>query len=177
LVSLEILKWGGSRSLDLAPVGDMVGLETLRLAKPARNVDALTRLSGLRTLWLHGVPAEPSLDYVAGIRGLRQLQLMSGTRTHLDDLRHPAVERLHVQDVRGLERLAVTAFPSVEYRSVHFQARLTDLECSRANAQLARIEVLRCVRLARFRGLRDLPALTHLAVVECPVTAEQLRAG
>lgn len=42
LVGLEISQWGGSRPLDLAPVGDMVGLETLRLTKPARNVDALT---------------------------------------------------------------------------------------------------------------------------------------
>lgn len=177
LVSLEISQWGGSRPLDLAPIGDMAALEMLRLAKPVRNVEALTRLPELKTLWLHGVQVDPLLDYVAAIPGLRQLMVMSGTRTDLEGMQHPSVEKLHVQDVRGLVRLDVTGFPNLADLSVHFQARLTDLACSGANARLARVVVLRCARLARFRGLRELPALQNLAVAECPVTAEELLAG
>lgn len=176
LISLEISQWG-TRPLDLAPIAGMTQLELLRLAKPARSVDALARLERLKSLYLHLVQPEVPLDSLAGIPGLPELLIMSGSRTDLAELSHPTLKKLHIQDVRGLTRFDTTPFPQLEEFSMHFQAQVTDLACSSANAKLKRIVVLHCVRLARFQGLRELPSLEHFAVAECPVDEAELRKG
>ncbi len=176
LVSLEISKWG-TKPLDLAPIAGMTQLEMLRLARPMRNVEALARLPRLKSLYLHLVQQGAPLDSLANIANLHELLIMSGTRTDLAELRHPTLKKLHIQDVRGLIRFDTTPFPALDEFSMHFQAQVTDLACSSANATLKQIVVLHCIRLARFHGLRELPSLGHFAVVECPVNAEQLRNG
>lgn len=176
LTSLEISQWG-TRPLDLAPLAGMTQLEMLRLARPMRNVEALARLPRLKSLYLHLVQKDAPLDSLAGIPELHELLIMSGNRPDLAELRHPTLKKLHIQDVRGLTRFDTTPFPGLDEFSMHFQAQVTDLACSSANAILKKIVVLRCVRLARFHGLRELPSLEHFAVVECPVNEEQLRNG
>lgn len=176
LTSLEIIKWG-TKPLDLAPIADMTQLEMLRLARPMRNVEALARLPRLKSLYLHLVQQGAPLDSLADIANLHELLIMSGNRTDLAELRHPTLEKLHIQDVRGLTRFDTTPFPGLEEFSMHFQAQVTDLACSSTNAKLKRIEVLHCIRLARFHGLRELPSLEHFAVVDCPVKENQLRNG
>ncbi len=142
-----------------------------------RNVEALARLPRLKSLYLHLVQKDAPLDSLAGIPALHELLIMSGSRPDLAELRHPTLKKLHIQDVRGLTRFDTTPFPGLDEFSMHFQAQVTDLACSSANAILKKIVVLRCVRLARFHGLRELPSLEHFAVVECPVNEEQLRNG
>ena len=176
LTSLEISQWG-TRPLDLAPIAGMTHLEMLRLARPVRNVEALARLPRLKSLYLHLVQQGAPLDSLADIANLHELLIMSGNRTDLAELRHPTLKKLHIQDVRGLTRFDTTPFPGLEEFSMHFQAQVTDLACSSANVNLKRIVVLRCIRFARFHGLRELPSLEHFAVVECPVNEDQLRNG
>ena len=176
LVSLQISQWG-TRPLDLAPIARMTQLEMLRLARPMRNVEALSRLPRLKSLYLHLLQQDAPLDSLADIAELQELLIMSGNRTDLVELRHPTLKNLHIQGVRGLTRFDTNPFPGLEEFSMHFQAQVTDLTCSSANANLKRIVVLHCIRLARFHGLRDLPSLEHFAVVECPVNDEQLRNG
>ena len=176
LVSLEISQWG-TRALDLAPIAGMTQLEMLRLARPTRNVAALTQLPRLKSLYLHLVQKDAPLDSLAGIQELQELLIMSGSRPDLAELKHPTLKKLHIQDVRGLTQFDITPFPGLEEFSLHFQAQVTDLACSSANAKLKRIVVLHCSRLARFHGLRELPSLEHFAVVECPVNEDQLRNG
>jgi hypothetical protein len=174
LTSLEISQWG-TRPLDLAPIAGMTQLEMLRLARPVRNVAALSGLTRLKSLYLHLVQQDASLDSLAAIPELHELLIMSGNRTDLAELSHPTLKKLHIQDVRGLTRFDIAPFPGLEEFSMHFQAQVTDLECSSLNSKLKRITVLRCIRLARFHGLRELPSLEHFAVVECPVDEDQLR--
>lgn len=176
LISLEILHWG-TKPLDLAPIACMTQLEMLRLARPMRNVEALTRLPRLKSLYLHLVHKDAPLDSLAGIQGLHELLIMSGNRPDLAELGHPTLKKLHIQDVRGLTRFDTTSFPGLEEFSLHFQAQVTDLACSAANAVLKKIVVLHCIRLARYHGLRELPSLQRFAVVECPVNEDQLRHG
>lgn len=174
LKSLEISECG-ARPLDLAPIADMNQLELLRLSKPVRNVASLVRLPRLNSLYLHHVQKDAPLNNLSAIPELSELFIMSGSRSDLADLSHRTLKKLHIQDVRGLTRFDVTPFPELQEFSMHFQAQVTDLACSSANANLKRIVVLRCVRLTQFHGARELPLLEHFAVVECPVTAEQLR--
>jgi hypothetical protein len=174
LTSLEILQWG-TRALDLAPIAGMTQLETLRLAKPVRNFDALTKLSRLKTLSLHLIRPETSLECLAEISALCELNIMSGSRPELSDMRHATLKKLHIQYDRGLTQFDTTPFPRLEEFSMHFQAQVTDLACSSVNAQLKRIVVLHCKKLARFRGLNELPALEHFAIAECPVIGDELR--
>jgi hypothetical protein len=176
LISLEISQWG-TRPLDLAPVAGMTQLEMLRLARPMRNVEALARLPRLKSLYLYLVQQGTPLERLEEIANLHELLIMSGSRTELAELRHPTLKKLHIQDVRGLTGFDTTQFPGLEEFSMHFQAQVTGLACSSANANLKRIVVLHCIRLARFHGLRELPSLEHFAVVECPVNEEQLRNG
>jgi hypothetical protein len=150
-------------------------MEMLRLARPIRNLSAVAQLPRLKSLYLHLVQEDSPLDCLAAIPHLEELFIMGGTRAELGDLSHSTLRKLHIQDVRGLKRFVTTPFPAVEEFSMHFQAQVTDLACSSANANLKRIVVLHCIRLERFDGLKELPSLEHLAIVECPVSAEQVR--
>lgn len=174
LKSLEISQWG-NRPLDLAPVAAMSQLEMLRLTRPMLNIEALTHLPRLKSMYLHLVQQGSPLEHLTGVAGLHELLIMSGNCTDLSRLRHPTIKKLHIQDVRGLTRFDTAPFPGLEEFSMHFQAQVTDLACSSANARLKQIRILRCIRLARFHGLQELPSLEHFAVVECPVNEEQLR--
>jgi hypothetical protein len=151
--------------LDLAYLADFAHVETLLVAGHTRGIAALSAMPALTSLTLNSIPKRTGLDFVSGIRSLRQLSLVLGGRNDLAQIESQQLESLEVIRVRGFTDLGDLArFPALESLLIDDQFRVQRIELSAGNAALERIRILNCKTLKRISGLELLSRLRELRI-------------
>jgi len=169
LDQLTVLSVGQNarRNIDLAPIARCSALSELRISGQTRNIAAIGQLDQLSSLCLHSIAKTQRLDFVSSMSGLRSLALLLGGRADIDEVRHDALETLHIDRVRAFDRLGPLArFPALRSLRIADEARLKAIDL--LGAQLEAVTLTNCKTLETIAGVTDLPALRSLRVISCP---------
>ncbi|MBK8172032.1 MAG: hypothetical protein IPK60_17040 [Sandaracinaceae bacterium] len=159
---------------DLAPLARMKKLTHVSLMKQSHNVvHGLKSHPNVEYLHLHYIPQDISLAFVATMPHLKKLRVLLGGRANLDECAHKKLQHLQVTRVRGLSKLDLNVFPSLETLRLEDQLQLKSLSCA-TNTRLKKIYIYNCKTLARIDGLTKLRALEDLFISRTAVNLEQL---
>lgn len=140
------------RNIDLSPLAQCTAMQELFINGHARGVDAVARLQSLQKLWLSAYAKTNSLHFISTIPQLKQLTLVLGGRTDLDDLASDTLELLQILRVRGLASLSnLSRLPSLAALRVEDQLQIERIDLT--EAKLERLWVYNC------KNLRELPGL------------------
>jgi hypothetical protein len=157
LPGLQQLSLGKTRRpLSLAPLAELTSLRRLEVDGPAKNYQALSALTDMRSLTLRSVTI-PDLSVLTSMIGLRALDIKLGGTCDLTMLRaFEQLQYLELWMIRGFCDLnPVAAVPSLDTLFLESLKHVTELP------DLSRMTSLRRVHLNSMTGLSDLtPLLT-----------------
>jgi hypothetical protein len=147
-----VLTENRKRNIDLSPLVRCRSLDELFIHGHSKGIDAITGLPRLRKLGLGAYAKTHQLDFIAAIPGLKELKLILGGRTDVDDLSNTTVEMLQVLRVRGVATLGdLSRFPALSALRIEDQLRLSRLDLS--GPKLERLQLFNCRNLAELSGL------------------------
>ena len=154
-----VLSENRKRNVDLSPLARSELLDELFINGHSKGIGVLAGLSRLRKLSLGGYAKAHSLSFVSGIRNLKELTLILGGRTDIDDLSSESIETLQVLRVRGVSTLGdLSRLSAIQNLRIEDQLQLVQLNL--AGAQLERLWIYNCRHLAELSGL-DMQAKLH----------------
>jgi hypothetical protein len=158
----------------LAPLAGLQRLRQLALAGQTADLDALGGCPALARLRLISVGRDVPLGFLNRLASLRSLGLLLGGREHLAGLHLPLLEELEVEQVRGLARLDLTAFPGLRKLMVRDQSRLQELVFPEADAPLEELRLASCKQLGRLEGMGRLTRLRALTIYRTAIPLREL---
>jgi hypothetical protein len=154
-------------NLDLAPLREARVLGELFIQGHSKNIEVLAQLPKLVKLTLSGMPKALNLSFVGGIRHLRALKLLLGSRASIDEISHKRLEELEIVWVRGLQSVGdLRRFPALRRLFIENQAQLGTLPL--AGAKLREVSVHNCRNLTSIKGLETLSRLEHFRTTRMP---------
>lgn len=140
------------RNINLSSLAQCTSLEELFVNGHSKGIDAIAGLSRLRKLGLSAYARRHPLDFIAAMRGLKELKLILGGRTDLDDLSSMSLEMLEVLRVRGVITMGdLSRLPALFALRIEDQLQLCRLDLS--GPKLERLQLFNCRNLAELPGL------------------------
>jgi hypothetical protein len=161
-------------NVDLAPLEHFSHLKELVLCAHARNIDVLANLAAIQILKLNKIKKSVRLPWIHSMTGLRDLTILLGGRTDIDEVRNEQLERLRVDRIRGLERVNLGAFPSVTKFHMEDQLQIEELDLAPLHSTLRSMTIWNCKNFQFLRGLEKMSALEFLWVGQTKVNPEAI---
>lgn len=154
------LAGSAANNFDLAPLSAGRALSEVFIQGHTKNIEALATLPKLSRLTLSGMPKRQPLSFVSGIRALRMLKLLLGSRMSVDEISHERLESLEIVWVRGLESVGdLRRIPALQRLFIDGQLRLRTI--SLAGVKLRELSVHNCKNLTSISGIESQPRLEH----------------
>lgn len=164
-------------NVDLAPLSSFANLNELIVCAHARNIDVLGGLHTVRRLSLNQIKKTVRLPWVRSMAGLRDLTILLGGRTDIDEVMHDGLERLRVDRVRGVERIDLGAFPALSKFHMEDQLHVPGLELSPVRSTLRSMTIWNCKNFKYLRGIEKMTGLEFLWVGKTKVQPEPMIAA
>lgn len=151
-------------NVDLAPLVQFPNLTELIINGHTRNIDVLGRLDTIRRLSLNRIKKSVQFPWVREMAGLRDLTILLGGRTDIDEISHDKLERLRVDRLRGLERVNFAAFPALSKFHMEDQLQIEGLDLSPVHSTLRSMTIWNCKNFEYLRGIEKMTRLEFLWV-------------
>lgn len=166
-----------TKSLNLEHLKNLTQLKWLFIEGHTKNIQAISELSHLNYLRLHGI-TKTSLDFINPLKQLKTLELTLGGRENLDEIKENNIERLIIGRVRGLNQLNnLKDFSALKYLCISEQKQLEALTLEKSNSTLIALNIHDCKTLSAITGLAHLSALCFLRVWQTNLAFESLLAN
>jgi len=147
-----VLSENRKRNIDLTPLSRCGSLEELFVNGHSKGIKAIANLDRLRKLTLSGYAKTHPLNMISAIANLKELTLILGGRSDLEDLTSTSLEVMQVLRVRGLATLGdLSRFPALAALRVEDQLQLLQVDLRGAN--LKRLWLSNCRNLSELPGL------------------------
>lgn len=161
--------------VDLSPLIRARSLRRLHVSGHIRGFDTLAGLSAVADLTLRSIPKKQSLAIISHMRGLRNLLIILGGRTNIDEITHTELTRLDVVWVRGLSSLGTTArFPALRHLRVEDQLQLQSIDLATTSPALRRLSIFNCKNLRSLGELTEQRELIELRIGRTALDFEAL---
>ncbi len=176
LRGLTSLRIGGDsrKPFDLSPLLRMPALRHLGAYGRLKNVEANGAVGSLETLRLWKMPKTVRLDFLSGLRGLRSLNLFSGSQPDLDGVVLPGLEHFEAYGLRGLTEFHPEAFPTLQTLQLEALSKVESIDFSKTGARLRRIVLLNLKSLRRLTGLGALSGLREIRISRTPLELDPI---
>lgn len=161
-------------NVDLAPLAFFSNLAELTLCTHARHIEVLERLASLQRLALNQMSKSVRFPWIQSMSGLRDLTILLGSRSDINEVSHDHLERLRVDRVRGLEKINLAAFPVLSHFHLEDQLKVHSLDLSPLHASLQSMTVWNCKSLEHLLGIGTMSALRFLWIGGTNVNPEEL---
>lgn len=161
-------------NVDLAPLDRFPNLTELILNGHSRHIEVLGRLGRLRRLALNQIKKSVRFPWIGSMAGLRDLTVLLGGRSDIDEVFHERLERLRVDRVRGLERVTFTAFPALSRFHMEDQLQVTGLDLTPVRSSLRWMTVWNCKNFEHLGGIEQMTNLEFLWVGKTRADADSL---
>jgi hypothetical protein len=162
------------RNIDLSPLAGCASLEELFINGHSRCIEAIGNLPRLRKLSLGSYAKAHPLGFIAAIPNLKELTLILGGRTDIDDLSSATIEMLQVLRVRGVTTLGdLSRFPALLALRVEDQFQLARLGLS--GPKLERLGLFNCRNLVELLGLDTQDRLREFGAARVALDLNALR--
>lgn len=140
------------RNIDLAPLARCGSLSELFVNGHSKGIAAIASLHRLQKLTLSAYAKAHPLEFIAAIPTLKNLTLILGGRTDVDDLSSATIETLQILRVRGVATLGdLSRLPALSALRIEDQLQLARLDLT--GARLERLSLFNCKNLAELPGL------------------------
>jgi hypothetical protein len=151
-------------NLDLRYLNEYPNVAALFLNGHTKNIDAVGSMSKLLELSL-SIPSKASISFVNQLFKLRQLRLILGGRTNLEEIQNYGIEELEIVRVRGFHSFEnLSEFRKLKRLLIEDQIQMKKISISKELPDLADFKILNCKTLAQLEGVRHLTALHQLRV-------------
>jgi hypothetical protein len=162
-------------NFDLAPLQTCHKLEELGLVGHTKNINGITRLPALRTLFLSRISKRQNLGFVSGIKNLKKLTLILGGRENIDEIKHPALEQLEIIRVMGFSNFeSLGTFPSLRSLKIEDQIRVEKIIFTASNKNLESLRISNCKNLHNLVGLNYLTKLNEIFIFETMLNVDSI---
>ena len=161
-------------NVDLAPLSQFSNLTELVLCAHARHIEVLAQLGSIRRLALNKVKKTVSLSFIRPMAALRDLTILLGGRTGIDEISHEQLERLRIDRVRGIERVNLASFPALSRFHMEDQLRVPGLDLAPVQSTLRSLTIWNCKTLGYLRGVEKMTSLEHLWISKTKVNPESM---
>lgn len=169
-----VLSENRKRNIDLTPLAQCGSLSELFVGGHTRGIGAIAALPRLQKLGLGAYAKAHGLDFISAISSLRDLTLILGGRTDIDDMSSASLEALQVVRVCGLSGLGdLSRFTSLSALRVEDQLQLVHLDLTGAN--LERLWLNNCKKLAELTGLEKQERLREFRASGVALDMDYLR--
>jgi hypothetical protein len=161
-------------NIDLAPLNRFPNLTELILNGHARHIEVLGSLEKLRRLALNHIKKSVSFPWIRSMESLRDLTILLGGRSNLDEVSHQRLERLRIDRVRGVERISLAAFPALSRFHMEDQLQVTGLDLTPVQSSLRWMTIWNCKNFQHLRGIEQMTNLEFLWIGKTKVDADAL---
>jgi hypothetical protein len=166
-----------SKALNLEHLQHLTQLKHLFIEGHTKHIEAISALSQLNDLRLHGVSKVP-LTFINPLKQLKSLTLTLGGRVNLDEVTENSIEHLNLGRVRGFSHLNNLAqFSRLKTLHISEQIQLETLDLTGCNKALQAITLHDCKTLSTLTGLANLSALRYLRIWRTNLAFEKLLAS
>ena len=161
-------------NVDLAPLVSFPNLADLTLCAHARHIEVLGGIGSIQKLALNKVKKPVRLPWIKSMAGLRDLQIMLGGRTDIDEVAHDKLERLRVDRIRGIEHVNLAAFPSLARFHMEDQLQVPGVDLTPVHQTLQWMTVWNCKNFAVLPGLEAMEKLEFLWLGKTKLDPEEI---
>ncbi|MGB4811769.1 MAG: hypothetical protein WBP13_04720 [Methylophilaceae bacterium] len=162
-----------AKAFNLAHLKNLTQLTQLFIEGHTKNIQAISTLSKLSDLRLHGI-SKTTLDFINPLKQLKTLQLTLGGRENLDEIEHNTIEHLIIGRVRGFNSLNnLKNFNTLKHLSISEQIQLKALMLNDCPSLLA-LSLHDCKTLSTLQGLAQLNALRYLRIFKTEIEFDTL---
>ncbi|WP_206241237.1 leucine-rich repeat domain-containing protein [Novosphingobium terrae] len=162
------------RNVDLSPLARATSLTQLFIHGHSKGIGAIASLPDLRRLTLSAYAKSNGLGFIADLPQLEALTLILGGRATIDDLSSQTLGMLQILRLRGLATLGdLSRFPALTALRVEDQLQLLQLDLN--GAQLERLSLFNCRKLAALPGLESQQRLREFSVFGTMLDLDALR--
>ncbi|TCR04979.1 hypothetical protein [Neorhizobium sp. JUb45] len=162
------------RNFDLSPLAECKSLQSLFVNGHSKNIDVLVGLQQLRKLSLGAYAKKNRLDFLNGMTSLKDLTLILGGRSDINDLMSETLEILQILRVQGVETLGdLSRMPALAALRVEDQIKLRHLDLT--GAKLQRLALFNCKNLTELSGLDMQGDIEEFAVSRTALDLDKLR--
>jgi hypothetical protein len=159
-------------NLDLAPLERFSNLTELVLCAHSRHIEVLANLTGIRVLRLNQIKKSVRFPWIHSMTGLRDLTILLGGRPDIDEVAHDQLERLRVDRVRGVERVNLSAFPSLNKLHIEDQLQVKTLDLIPVRSTLRSMTVWNSKNFEHLRGIEQMTNLDFLWIGKTKLNPE-----
>ncbi len=160
--------------MDLAPLAGFPNLSELILNGHSRHIEVLGRLNTLRRLRLNQMKKSVRFPWIGSMTGLRELGILLGGRTDIDEVAHRDLERLRIDRVRGIERIPLAAFPALSGFHMEDQLQVTRLDLNQNCSSLRTMTIWNCKNLGHLHAIEKMTHLKFLWIGKTKIDADAL---
>lgn len=161
-------------NVDLAPLARFPNLSELILNGHSRNIEVLGSLNALRRLCLNQIKKSVRFPWIRSMPRLRDLEILLGGRTDIDEVAHDGLEHLRVDRVRGIERINLAAFPVLSRFHMEDQLRVPGLDLSPICSSLRSMTIWNCKNFEYLHGIEKMTSLEFLWIGKTKIDADAL---
>lgn len=162
------------RNFNLSPLADCEVLNSLFIQGHSKGINRLEGVPRLETLTLSGYAKKHALNFVNGISALKELKLILGGRSDLDDLSSNSLEILQIIRVQGLATMGdLSRFPELSALRIEDQIQLKRVELN--GASLKRLALFNCKNLVELPGLETQDQLREFSASRVALDLDGLR--
>jgi hypothetical protein len=161
-------------NIDLAPLASFPNLNQLLLCAHARHIEVLGGLGNLRRLSLNQIKKSVRFPWIHSMTALRDLTILLGSRTDIDEVSHEHIEHLRVDRVRGIERVDLAAFPSLSRFHMEDQLHVEGLDLTPVQSTLRSMTIWNCKNFQYLRGIEKMSSLEFLWVGNTKVNPDPI---
>jgi hypothetical protein len=159
-------------NIDLAPLVRFQNLTELIINAHTRNIEVVGSIQRLRRLSLNQIKNSVRFPWVRSMPGLRDLTILLGARSDIEEVRHDQLERLRIDRVRGLESVNLEAFPALSRFHMEDQLQVPGLDLTPVQSTLRSMTIWNCKNLEYLRGIEKMTSLEFLWVGKTKVDPE-----
>lgn len=162
-----------SSKLNLAHLPSFNKLNELILAGHTKNIAALAKLRRLKKLTLFHIK-NAGLAFVNEMIGLRELDIIRGGRTDINEISNTGLKKLVIDQVMGFNDVSgILLWPKLVDMQLRNLKQLRLIEQKKNNSAIRRLDIFSCENLIILKGLDKLHHLKQLRLGGMPIPFEQ----
>jgi hypothetical protein len=135
---------------------------------------SIEQLTGVRKLALNQMGKSVRFPWLQVMTGLRELTILLGSRTGIEEVSHASLERLRIGRVCGIEEISLAAFPSLTHFHMEDQLKVQRLDLTALRSSLRWMTAWNCKSLENLVGIEAMNALLFLWIGKAKIDPEKV---
>lgn len=169
LKKIEELNLYNNYKLNLEYLKEYSNLKTLMLSGKFANINSVSSLNSLETLFLNSINKNIDFKFVNKLENLKKLHIGFGSRENINEITNQNIEDLTILRVRGLNTLSnVSHFRKLKKLEIRDQAQVLEIIFDVEMKDLKMLSINNCKKIQKIEGFDKLNNLKIIGLLRLP---------